>query len=164
MQIARLRRVLPALLLLASALGAGAEQAILQRGPLPVRGIEFLPPNVLPAFRAEYLAGELRVTVLFTREPLVLPTGWPRTRCGPLFLRQVPTDSGLTLCWSGPLLEGEAPAYLFFSFEEEPDGGPDGGGACGWVEAFLPRFQRLLAYTSGSADLPFPAILEFRRR
>ena len=170
----RLAAWLAALLALAAAQAAGAQarpepadspavpergSALLERGPLAVKGIPFLPPNSLPAFWAEYrVAGDF-AEVWYTRQPLVLPAAWPKLRCGAWSLLLVTVDAGLAVCYAGPLQEGEPAVYLFFSLAS---GDPAAG--CGWVEAFLQRFRYLLAFAASGTEIPFPAVLEYRRK
>jgi len=129
-------------------------QATLQRGPLPARGIPFFPPNLLPAFRGEYLAEEGRVVVYFTREQVVLPSGWRGVRCAQAPLVRVANEEDFTLCF---VESGEAGYVLFFSFQSESFPW------CAWTEAFLQRFRYLLAFTQSSSEVPFPAIFEYRK-
>ena len=147
------------LLLCAAAAAAAGQsgqpgQAILQRGPLPARGIPFFPPNLLPAFRGEYLADEGRVVVYFTREQVVLPSGWRGVRCAQAPLVRVANEEVFTLCF---VESGEAGYVLFFSFQSESFPW------CAWAEAFLQRFRYLLAFTQSSSEVPFPAIFEYRK-
>jgi hypothetical protein len=145
--------VLAILLLLAGPpAGAQSGQAILQRGPLAARGIPFLPPNVLRAYRGEYLAAETRIVVYFTRESLVLPAGWRPASCGQDTLLRVPDEEFPTFCYADP---GEAGYSLFLSFESfEAEPFP----WCAWTEAFLQRLRYLLAFSS---EVPFPAVIEY---
>jgi hypothetical protein len=139
------------LVLAAAAAGAQTKTAILERGPFPVKGIPFLPPNVLPAFLGDYSLGGKRISVLFSLEALVLPREWKSLLCGPLRLAEVPEDAGRTVC----LVEGaEQPFFVFFSFESP------GGDWCEFIKAFRARFLYLRGFQGGSADVPFPAILE----
>jgi hypothetical protein len=139
------------LVLAAVATGAETKPAILQRGPLPVKGIPFLPPNVLPAFQGDYSLGGRRISVLFSSEALVLPREWKSLPCGPLRLAEVPEDDGRTFC----LVEGaEEPLFLFFSFQSP------GGDWCKFIEAFRAGFLYLRSFQSGGLEVPFPAMLE----
>jgi hypothetical protein len=149
---------LPALLLcllvLAAAV-AGAEQgplrAVLLRGPYPVKGIPFLPPNLLPAFQGDYALGEQQVSVLFSPEALVLPGEWKSLRCGPLKLAEVPVDTGRTVCLAEA---GQEPLFLFFSFA-----GQDADW-CGFVTAFRERFLYLRSFLRSGDEVPFPAFVQ----
>lgn len=158
------------LVLLVSGTVLGAQNtAILRVGPDPVRGIAFLPPNTLPAFRGEYLikpaapggSPEVRraeaegpppiVEVLYTRQALVLPERWISARCGSLSLLQVSGEERYTLCY-----RDEREYALFFRFpEREP-----GPLACRFVESFVRRFQLLLGFLDAAREPPFPAIVE----
>ena len=131
--------------------GAQAEQAVLERGPQPVRGIPFFPPNVLQAWRGEYLAGKSRIVVYFTREALVLPGGWQPAPCGQDALRRVAGEEEPVFCYVEP---GEAGFGLFVSFESElfP--------WCAWTQVFLQRLRYLLAFTPAS-EASFPAVFEY---
>ncbi len=152
---------LPALVLWLLALAAaytaaeqGPHRAILLRGPRAVKEIPFLPPNLLPAFRADYSLGGEQVSVLFSAEALVLPREWRSLRCGALRLSEVPVDSGFTVCLAESAGE---PLFLFFSF---PRPGLDW---CLFVTAFRERFLYLRGFQGGGAEVPFPAVLELGR-
>jgi len=127
-------------------------QAILERGPLAARGIPFFPPNVLAAYRGEYLAGTSRIEVYFTREALVLPAGWRKALCGQEALLRLDGEESFSFCHVEP---GEAGYAVFLSFESESFPW------CAWTEAFLRRLRYLQAFSQGPADVPFPAILEY---
>lgn len=140
------------LILSAASTEAQAGQAILERGPVAVRGLPFFPPNVLEADRAEYLAGESLIEVYFTREPLVLPAGWRRERCGQESLLRVEGEERPVFCYVQP---GEGGYALFLSFDSE------GFPWCAWTQAFLQRLRSLLAFSQGPAETPFPAVLDY---
>jgi len=145
--------VLAILLLLAgSTAGAQSGQAILLRGPLAARGIPFFPPNVLEAYRGEYQAGDWRIEVYFTREPLVLPAGWRKASCGQEALLRLEGEEKPTFCYVEP---GDGGYVLFLSFES------DAFPWCAWTQAFLQRLRSLLAFSRGLAETPFPAILDY---
>jgi hypothetical protein len=133
-------------------------QAILERGPVAVRGLPFLPPNVLEAYKAEYLAGPSRIEVYFTREPLVLPAAWRKVRCGQEALLRVEDADSPTFCHAEPGDGGPAHAYayvLFLSFETEDFPW------CAWTQVFLQSLRSLLSFGQGPADVPFPAVLDY---
>lgn len=146
--------VLAILLLLLAGAPAGAQsgQAILVRGPLAARGIPFFPPNVLGAHRGEYQAGDWRIEVYFTREPLVLPAGWRKAPCGQEALLRLEGEERPTFCYLEP---AEAAYAVFLSF--------DSGSFpwCAWTQAFLQRLRSLLAFSQGPAETPFPAVLDY---
>jgi len=145
--------VLAILLLLAgSTAGAQSGQAILLRGPLAARGIPFFPPNVLEAYRGEYQAGDWRIEVYFTREPLVLPAGWRKAPCGQEALLRLEGEEKPTFCYLEPAEAGYA---VFLSFES------DAFPWCAWTQAFLQRLRSLLAFSRELAETPFPAILDY---
>ncbi len=131
---------------------ARMSQAILERGPVAVRGLPFFPPNVLEADRAEYLAGHSLIEVYITREPLVLPVGWRKASCGQEALLRVEGEDRPTYCFVEP---GEGGYALFLAFES------DDFPWCAWTQAFLPRLRSLLAFGQGRADAPFPAVLDY---
>lgn len=141
---------------LAAATPAGAQaqkgSALLVKGPYLVRGIPFLDPNSLPAYRGEYQTQEGRLEVLFTRQPLVLPQEWKSQRCGKLRLVQVPWENGYTVCY-----QDEKGFFLFFSFSFA------GPGRCAFIESFLQRFLYLLSFVQNEVDVPLPAVLEWAR-
>jgi hypothetical protein len=140
------------LILSAGTASAQAGQAILERGPAAVRGIPFFPPNVLAADKGEYLAGQSRIEVYFTREPLVLPAGWRKAPCGQEALLRLDEEERPTFCYVEP---GEGGYALFLSFETEAFPW------CAWTLAFLQRLRSLLTFSQGPAEVPFPAILEY---
>jgi hypothetical protein len=134
-------------------------QAILDRGPLAVHGLPFFPPNALQAYLGEYVvgaagrdAGGLRVTVYFTREPLVLPAGWRPASCGQEALLRVSGEGEPSFCYVEPGEEGFA-LFLSFPGESFP--------WCPWSQAFLQRLRYLLAFSQGSPEIPFPAVFEY---
>jgi hypothetical protein len=145
--------VLAILLLLAGGpAGAQSGQAVLLRGPLAARGIPFFPPNVLEAYRAEYQAGDWRIEVYFTREPLVLPAGWRKARCGQEAILRLEGEEKPTFCYLEPA-EGAYAVFLAFESGTLP--------WCAWTQAFLQRLRSLLAFSQGGAEIPFPAVLDY---
>jgi hypothetical protein len=145
--------VLAILLLLAGApAGAQSGQAVLLRGPLAARGIPFFPPNVLEAYRGEYQAGDWRIEVYFTREPLVLPAGWRRASCGQEAILRLESEEKPTFCCLEP---AEGAYAVFFSFESGTFPW------CAWTQAFLQRLRSLLAFSQVGAEVPFPAVLDY---
>jgi hypothetical protein len=135
---------------------APTAQAILERGPIPVRGIPFLPPNLLAAARGEYLAGQDRqdkIEAYFTREPLVLPAGWRRVPCGQEALLRLEGEERPTFCCLEP---GDGGYALFLSFEGEAFPW------CSWTQAFLQSLRSLLSFSQGTGEVPFPAVLDYR--
>ncbi len=145
--------VLAILLILSAHLAdAQAGQAILERGPVAVRGLPFLPPNLLEADRAEYLAGQSLIEVYFTREPLVLPAGWRKERCGQEPLLRVEGEERPVFCYVEP---GEGGYALFLAFESRDFPW------CAWTQAFLQRLRSLLGFSQGPAEAPFPAVLDY---
>jgi hypothetical protein len=131
-------------------------QAILESGPTAVRGLPFFPPNVLAADRGEYLAGQQRVEVYFTREPLVLPAGWRKAPCGQEALLRLDGEERPTFCYVEPVEPGDGGYALFLSFASEDFPW------CAWTQAFLQRLRSLLTFSQGPAEVPFPAVLEYR--
>jgi hypothetical protein len=151
---ASMRALILGLLVLAAA-ATGAEQkpvrAILLRGPHAVKGIPFMPPNVLPAFQGDYALGERQVSVLFSAEALVLPREWQSLRCGELRLAEVPVDTGRTVCLAE---SADKPLFVFFSFQDPS------AEWCGFVKAFRERFLYLRSFLHSDVEVPFPAFLE----
>jgi hypothetical protein len=165
------------------AAGALGLEAILQRGPNPVRSLPYFPPNALKGFRGEYrMSGQGgegnaeaekaragapaspakpagtpadgRILVYFTREPLVLPSSWRPAGCPGQRLLRVPTEEGFAVCHAEA---GEGGYFLFFQFESEAFPW------CPWIEAFLQRFRYLLPFAKDDSEIPFPAVLEMRK-
>ena len=143
---------------------------MLLSGPTPVKGIPVYGPNRIPAFRGVYQidggeksggaeaaedgsrTGEL--SVLYTRQDLLIPQSWPRRSCGVRRLFQISDYETFALCY-----KDERGFFLFFFFPDfqEPDYW------CGFTDPFIQRFLFLSNFVSSQADVPFPAILEIRR-
>lgn len=171
----RFRLILAAALVAAALAGPGGRtplaaqeqptEAVLLSGPTAVRGIPVYAPNRIPAFRGVYSLGEVRreeagedagqevriLTVLYTRQELLVPETWASRRCGARGLYQVPDYQTFTLCYSD-----ERGFFLFFFFPElqEP------AYWCGFVDPFVERFLFLLNFMRSEGDVPFPAILQ----
>jgi hypothetical protein len=134
-------------------------EAVLVRGPTPIHGIPVYPPNSIPAFRGVYLikgvaeegGGTGRLSVLFTRQELLVPGTWSSRRCGARRMYQIPDYETFTLCY-----QSERGFFLFFFFPEirEP------AYWCGFTDPFIERFLFLFNFVDSEADVPFPAILE----
>ena len=147
-----------------------SSEAVLLRGPTPVNGIPVYPPNRIPAYRGEYAiqgvkspgtgsgtgetADGFRLSVLFTRQELLVPASWSSRRCGRRRLYQVPEYETFTLCFPS-----ERGFFLFFFFPEirEPVNW------CAFTDPFIERFLFLLNFVDGDTEVPFPAILEIRQ-
>ena len=128
----------------------GAEQtAILLIGPKELKGIDYLSPNVLPAFQGLYQLDEAEIQVVFTREPVLIPASWPTERCGDRQLYQIPGEDLTTFCY-----QDEQEQSHFFVF---PEGFSD---PCAFVDVYSRRFQSLQSFVANPLDVPFPAILE----
>lgn len=138
---------------------AGAQQqalyAVLLEGPHPVRDLRMYPPNPLKAQAGEYSLGEARLTVLYTREPLVLPQAWRPRACGTVRLLEVTGHEPYSLCYADP----QGAFTLFFSF---PDG-PEEALRCRFVESFVRRVQVLRDLLREESEVPFPGVLEISR-
>jgi hypothetical protein len=170
----RIRLVFVAALVAAAATGlaggaplAAQEQpteAVLLSGPTPVKGIPVYAPNRIPAFRGVYSLDGVRepgaereqaqqriLTILYTRQDLLIPRNWSSRRCGVWQLYQVLDYETFTLCY-----RDERDFFLFFFFPavQEP------AYWCGFVDPFIERFLFLFNIVQSEADVPFPAILQ----
>jgi hypothetical protein len=147
---------------------------VLLSGPTPVKGIPVYAPNRIPAFRGVYAiesgeqqsggegeeraegdtTGARKLSVLYTRQDLLIPQTWSSRSCGAWRLFQIPDYETFTLCY-----RNERGFFLFFFFPEfqEPDYW------CGFTDPFIERFLFLSNFVSSQADVPFPAILQIRR-
>lgn len=139
-------------------------------GPTPAKGIPVYAPNRIPAFRGVYViesgekpggegadedtAGARKLSVLYTRQELLIPQTWSSRSCGAWRLFQIPDYETFTLCY-----RNERGFFLFFFFPEfqEPDYW------CGFTDPFIERFLFLSNFVSSQADVPFPAILQVRK-
>ncbi len=138
-------------------------------GPTPVKGIPVYSPNEIPAFRGVYsltgteqegvhtqeTAREGRIlTILYTREDLLVPSTWTSRRCGGWQLYQVIDYDTFTLCY-----RDERDFFLFFFFPEirEP------AYWCGFIDPLINRFLFLFNFVRTEVDVPFPAILQVAR-
>jgi hypothetical protein len=93
-----------------------------------------------------------RIEVCFTREPLVLPSSWRKAPCGPEALLRVEGEENPTFCYQEP--EGGYALFLSFEGEAFP--------WCSWTQAFLQGLRSLLAFSQGTGEVPFPALLQYR--
>jgi len=142
-------------------------EAVLFSGPTPVKGIPVYAPNEIPAYRGVYSLESAekesaekksggpeqarRLSVLFTRQELLVPQTWSSRRCGSWRFYQVPDHETFTLCY-----RDERGFFLFFFFPEiqEP------AYWCGFTGPFIERFLFLFNFVSSETDVPFPAILQ----
>ncbi|MCK4543630.1 MAG: hypothetical protein KAU17_15470 [Spirochaetales bacterium] len=129
--------------------------AILQRGPTPIKGIEYLSPNVLPAHSGEYFFLENTIRVVFTNEFIPLMEAWVPWTCRRRIIYQLPVES------SSQGVERLFHCYrsvdewcIFFDFSD------DFGQECRFIEAFLNRFEFFMGLNRDPWEIPFPAILE----
>jgi len=143
---------------------------VLLSGPTPVKGIPVYGPNRIPAYRgvyqidsgekpggeeaAEDSSGARMLSVLYTRQDLLVLQTWSRRSCGGRRLFQIPDYETFALCY-----RDERGFFLFFFFPDfqEPDYW------CGFTDPFIQRFLFLSNFVSSQADVPFPAILEIQR-
>jgi len=171
----RFRLVFTAALVAAALAGPGGRtplaaqqqltEAVLLSGPTAVRGIPVYAPNRIPAFEGVYSLGGARgqepeedagteariLTVLYTREELLINRAWVSRRCGARRLYQIPDYETFTLCYFD-----ERGFFLFIFFPElqEP------ADWCGFTDPFIERFLFLLNFVRSETDVPFPAILQ----
>jgi hypothetical protein len=155
-------------------------RAVLLSGPTPVKGIPVYPPNRIPSFEGVYAlevdqgadqetgrketsggsgleeeAGQEaqapRLTVLFSRQDLLVPRTWTARRCGIRQLYQVRDHETFALCY-----HSERGFYLFFLFPETEEPAY----WCAFSEALIERFLFLLNFVKSDTAVPFPAILQ----
>jgi hypothetical protein len=139
-------------------------EAVLLSGPTPVKGIPVYAPNRIPAFRGVYTlegaeketpeasaAGARILTVLYTRQDLLIPQSWTFRSCSAWKLFQIPDYETFTLCY-----RDDRGFFLFFFFPEiqEP------AYWCGFADPFIERFLFLSNFVKSETDVPFPAILQ----
>jgi len=127
---------------------AGSTPAILERGPLPGKGIPFLEKNAIQHFYGEYTYDGLPIRIWYTREPLLAPGAKPFS-CRKLPL--VTLAEGETLA----LLFSNEKEFMIFQFEK------GFSRPCDFISAFLSRLAYFQGITEEGDDVPFPAIIEF---
>ncbi len=127
---------------------AEADLAILLRGPVDTRGIDFLGPNTIPGLLAIYRMTDSKIEVTFTRSKIVAAKAWAKVRCVKWELYELSDDEMRTLYY------GEDQYSLFLRFPFELDRW------CVFSDSFLTKFRRLLGLAKSERDVPFPAIVE----
>ncbi len=123
-------------------------------GPVPARGLLFLPVNVIDHFRGEYSDPDYDepITVYYTREPIPVLPSWLRRPCPTAELLVVEREEKSTVVY----LENDRRWNLFIRF---PTAYED---TCGFVDAFVNRFIYFLEVVDDDTVPPFPAVLELR--
>ena len=131
---------------------------MLLRGPEQVRGIPLLPLNALPAWRGWYELDGRRLAVYCTRPAVPLPGGLAAVPCAGLagVRRLPPPPRPPDEAEPGALVYAGPPGYGLF-VEAGPAGDPRG---CAFLKAFVERFEMLLSYVQGEAEVPFPAVVD----
>ena len=92
LQLSKRLLLLVLLLTAASLLYAQEEPALLMKGPLRLRTIEFLAPNALVAYEGFYRYEEEEIRVIFTGDPLLQSGDWLPLYCGKLQLFKLPDE------------------------------------------------------------------------
>jgi len=140
--------------------------AVLVSGAERVKGLPCLERNAIDALAGEYAflptgsaegAEPLRVSVWFTREPVVLPADWAQPGCKVkptgFSLSASPADSGGASFWSL-----DAGSYRLFA--RVPAGLAD---PCRFAKVLAERFSFFYRYAERPEDVSFPATLELGR-
>lgn len=128
--------------------GASPENAVLHSGPDPQRGILVLQANAIRHYQGVYVHDGVKLTVRYSEEHIVIPSGWVTRRCGTLPVSFTVENGTLHYVY-----QAEEQWYVFFEIPESY------GRDCAFIERFLQRFRYFRSVT-GSGNVPFPAVLE----
>ncbi|MDC7228299.1 MAG: hypothetical protein PQJ61_16170 [Spirochaetales bacterium] len=129
------------------------EPAILVRGPIPHRGIEYLGVNAIDSQYGEYVYDEHRIYLYYTDEPIVLSVSWEKAECGIEGLsRLVVSDAQPVYSYTDS--KGWT---VFFSFDE------DSGYICRFIEQYRSRQNYFLNIARDEIGFSFPALLDIDR-
>jgi hypothetical protein len=127
-----------------------AEPAILARGPIFHRGIEFLGVNAIPSQYGEYRYGDELITVYYTVEEIFLSKNWLSTDCAVPGLMQLKEGNNrIVIAYTD---KKEWTAFLSFT------AGADY--ICRFVEAYRNRQNYFLNIARDKTVFSFPALLE----
>jgi hypothetical protein len=132
-----------------SAVSNAPNRAILARGPIPVNGIPYFPPNALPALEGEYRFREATVDVFFTREILYFPAAWSKARYGEASVFELKSGGRVVVAY-----RDASGYYLILDFP------PNAAWASRFLAAFRSRFEFFRRSAKTEADLSFPAVVE----
>ncbi len=145
------------------ALRPATGSAVLVSGAERVKGLPCLERNAIAALAGEYAflpagsaegAEPLRVSVWFTREPVVLPADWAEPGCKVkptgFSLAASPADSDGSSYWSL-----DAGSHRLFA--RVPGGMAD---PCRFAKVLAERFSFFYRYAERPEDVSFPATLE----
>ncbi len=139
-----------ALLLLCGGEARAADKAtaILERGPVPRKGIPRIEQNAIPHFYGEYRAEGFIIVIRYTREPILAP-GAKAFACGKLPLVTLGEGESLSL------LLADGNEFMVFEFQK------DFKNPCAFIQGFLNRLRYFQGITPDDSIVPFPAIVEF---
>lgn len=125
--------------------------AILAKGPLAHKGIEFLGVNVLESQYGEYRYGEDVIIVYYTTEDIFLSDKWTSLDCSGVEAVQMNLNDEQRIV-SFTDKKGWT-AFLSFSIEAEY--------VCSFLEVYQRRQNYFLNIARDKTVFSFPAVLEF---
>ncbi len=124
--------------------------SILKRGPIQIQGLDFLPPNALPADYGLYDYAGSEVSVYFLRREIVPNSTWQKDECGGYSLWVLDSDVSRVFFYQ------DSNGWSVFI---EMD--PDVRDTCKFTGQFLRRLRYFLGISRDTRTVSFPAVLEF---
>lgn len=140
-------------ILIAQENGSDTDVILLLKGPKQQRGIEVLPPNVIPYFYGEYQFFDHTVIVHFTGSTIVSPDSWDRMRCGSYPLQYFPS----------PIRPNEETVYFYqrqdewYIFIRIPAAVEE---PCVFINPFLKKLIYFIGIARDEKTVPLPAVIE----
>jgi hypothetical protein len=138
--------------------GEENEVAILVRGPVAARGFPEIYPNAIKTWEGYYRYLDSELVVFFTREDVLLPSGWVYYACGNLdgFLSNHKVLYYKNSEWS----------VLFSYLADNSNSGESSGNTpdkelCNFADKFIIRLKYFLRDADPLAAPLLPAVLEF---
>lgn len=133
-----------------------SEPAILKKGPVPHKGIEFLGTNAITSYYGEYSYKGETVRLYYTDETVFLSEDWHEGGCKGLdvfFLNDSGGDKQSNEQVVAYRDKNGWTAFLAFS--------PGNEDICGFIQTYVGRQNYFLNIAREKNTFSFPAILEF---
>jgi hypothetical protein len=126
---------------------------LLLKGPNKRRGIDVLPPNVIPYFYGEYQFRNHTVIVNYTTEAIVPSGTWGQTQCAPYAVKQYshPVKPNL---WDVYFYQREDRWFVFMILPVEIED------PCLFISSFIKKLTYFIGITREEQTVPLPAVIE----